>query len=58
MSGRRKQLRPLADPARKPWVKKALDRRDFKAEREALKDPEVRQRTLEHLRDAIKRLEE
>ncbi len=57
MSRRKKPLPPLADPSRKPWVKRALDRRDFKAEREALKDPAVRERTLDQLRAAIKQLE-
>lgn len=57
MSRRKKRLRPLADPARKPWVKRALDKRDYQAEREALKDPARREQMLEHLRDAIKQLE-
>lgn len=57
MSRRKKGLRPLADPARKPWVKRALNKRDFEAERQALKDPATRKRTLEQLRAAIGQLE-
>lgn len=57
MSRRKKSLPPLADPARKPWVKRALNKRDYQAEREALKDPVKREQMLERLRDAIKQLE-
>jgi hypothetical protein len=57
VSRRKKSLPPLADPARKPWVKRALNKRDYQAEREALKDPVKREQMLERLRDAIKQLE-
>jgi hypothetical protein len=58
VSRRKRPLPPLADPARKPWVKRALNKRDYQAEREALKDPVKRQRMLERLREAIKQVEE
>lgn len=58
MKRKRTTLTPLADPSRRPWVKRALDKRDLEAQRKAAADPVKGAKVLAKLRDLAAMLDD